>query len=692
MLNRLKKAIWTETRHLKVGDKIAVTEERSVLKRSGSSRGLPDHRVRERTVLSEEIIFEEIVSIKPLGQQQVYDIEVEGTHNFVANNILAHNTLVSGTSYFANGTTYYIDSSGLAKFLDLQVTDSSNPGITLGNGTSGHFKIGAQTISANATGVGIGTTEPSMELDIQGSYPGIKLKDTGHSGNAAASFLSFFDSANTWLGILGDTSNLDQDLYLRAVQGGLHLGDSSGYTVINLKNGNVGIGTTNPSYQLQLSTNSAAKPTSNVWTVASDDRIKQNIQDFPDGLNVLLKLKPRTYQYNGAGGQGYQDTNTHIGIIAQEVEEVAPYMIETGNGSINGQEVTDFKAYQGHALSFIIVNAIQELNQKIDTLTQQYSQNFQTGIAVIQDLTVNTLTVKQKLISPVAYIEDLEVKNLVAQTIKAPQISKIEQEIIDLTSKYATASAILADLQTQKGLSLEGAATAAGPLGYQAEGRTVLSESLILTDLQVNSTLITNLLNSKDQDTLFLQPLANAPINLLAGLMTLTPDGKVIINGDLAVTGKVLASKIESLQANLDNLSAQTATISALTTSQITVQKGLTLRPAADVALGLSLQSPVPEGESLPNVATSSASTVATATIPAGKTEITILNTNVTQDTYIYLTPTSSTSNQTLYVKSKQTCQESSPSEASCVGGFTIAIPNPVSTPITFNYWLIQTL
>ena len=35
----------------------------------------------------------------------------------------------------------------------------------------------------------------------------------------------------------------------------------------------VGIGTTSPSYQLQLSTDSAAKPTSNTWTIASDARI-----------------------------------------------------------------------------------------------------------------------------------------------------------------------------------------------------------------------------------------------------------------------------------------------------------------------------------------------------------------------------------------------------------------------------------
>lgn len=38
-----------------IGVHAVITEERSVLRRSGSSRGLPDHRVGERTVLSETV-------------------------------------------------------------------------------------------------------------------------------------------------------------------------------------------------------------------------------------------------------------------------------------------------------------------------------------------------------------------------------------------------------------------------------------------------------------------------------------------------------------------------------------------------------------------------------------------------------------------------------------------------------------
>ncbi|MBU1524636.1 MAG: hypothetical protein KKG50_08270, partial [Candidatus Omnitrophica bacterium] len=40
------------------------------------------------------ITYEPITSIEPLGSLHVYDIEVEGTHNFVAEGIVAHNTAI----------------------------------------------------------------------------------------------------------------------------------------------------------------------------------------------------------------------------------------------------------------------------------------------------------------------------------------------------------------------------------------------------------------------------------------------------------------------------------------------------------------------------------------------------------------------------------------------------------------------
>ncbi len=51
------------------------------------------------------VAWDEIVSITPVGREQVYDIEIEGTHNFVGNDIIAHNTYISSPALAGQSTT-----------------------------------------------------------------------------------------------------------------------------------------------------------------------------------------------------------------------------------------------------------------------------------------------------------------------------------------------------------------------------------------------------------------------------------------------------------------------------------------------------------------------------------------------------------------------------------------------------------
>ncbi len=67
-----------------------------------TSRGLPSHRlaayadvlndVALRQVASDDIYWDEIVSIEATGEHQVYDLTVPDTNNFIAQDILVHNT------------------------------------------------------------------------------------------------------------------------------------------------------------------------------------------------------------------------------------------------------------------------------------------------------------------------------------------------------------------------------------------------------------------------------------------------------------------------------------------------------------------------------------------------------------------------------------------------------------------------
>ena len=88
----------------------------------------------------------------------------------------------------------------------------------------------------------------------------------------------------------------------------------------------VGIGI-NPGYQLELAQNSAAKPTSNTWTISSDARLKEDIIDADLDIcyNVVKNLPIRRYKWKEEFyPDGIQKDRHSVGFIANEVQTVYP--------------------------------------------------------------------------------------------------------------------------------------------------------------------------------------------------------------------------------------------------------------------------------------------------------------------------------------------------------------------------------
>ena len=99
--------------------------------------------------------------------------------------------------------------------------------------------------------------------------------------------------------------------------------------------GNVGIGTNNPDATLSVN-GSASKSDGGEWSNLSDKRVKKDINPFTDSLERLKKVKPVWYRYNGKAG--IKNTDKNVGIIAQELREVFPYMVSTYNARLNETE------------------------------------------------------------------------------------------------------------------------------------------------------------------------------------------------------------------------------------------------------------------------------------------------------------------------------------------------------------------
>ncbi|MCW3162415.1 tail fiber domain-containing protein [Chryseobacterium oryctis] len=135
--------------------------------------------------------------------------------------------------------------------------------------------------------------------------------------------------------------------------------------------GNFGIGTQSPTSLLSVN-GSADKPGGGSWGTFSDRRVKKDIVEFKDGLNVINKLTPVTYKYNEKSG--YEDLNKeYVGFIAQDVEKAAPYMVSIIDDT-QKSGLKDKRELDESALTKILVNAVKEQQQQIAELKKEIEE------------------------------------------------------------------------------------------------------------------------------------------------------------------------------------------------------------------------------------------------------------------------------------------------------------------------------
>lgn len=236
---------------------------------------------------------------------------------------------------------------------------------------------GNMQIAGTFTALGytsIGTTNKVRPLEVAGDLAIIRITDSNTDGVGSISYLEWYDS-NSRLGYIGFANGGNNHLIIKnddaTSNGAITFWTGSTEKVRISHLGYVGIGTTNPTYQLQLSTNSAAKPSSSSWTISSDSRVKENIRDYTTGLEAILKINPKWYDYNGKAG--FDKVKDNIGVIAQDMIDIMPETIKTYKAKLNeeDEEDTELYNYDGHAVTFALINAVKELQAQIKELKKQ---------------------------------------------------------------------------------------------------------------------------------------------------------------------------------------------------------------------------------------------------------------------------------------------------------------------------------
>ncbi|MEM6698185.1 MAG: tail fiber domain-containing protein, partial [Bacteroidota bacterium] len=253
---------------------------------------------------------------------------------------------------------------------------STDPVFAIGNGEDVFTRSTALTILKNGK-TGIGTTTPDVQLDVAGdgqfSKNGTLSAPQLTLNQEAGDFARMrFTNNNSFTGGNDDFFAIQANVKpFSSGDGRFYISYQDDATISNIltlqvegTNKEVGINDNTPDFMLDVN-GSAGKPGGGDWSNASDRRLKKDVEKFEDGLEQILKIRPVWYRYNGLYGMPTKEK--YVGIIAQEMQKVAPYTItpylatdeKTGNQK-------EFLSYNGTAVTYMLVNAIQEQQEMIE--------------------------------------------------------------------------------------------------------------------------------------------------------------------------------------------------------------------------------------------------------------------------------------------------------------------------------------
>lgn len=313
----------------------------------------------------------------------------------------------------APANALYVDDAGnigvgtSTPVVELQVTDGDSPTLRLEqNGSSG---FGSQTwdVAGNESNFFVRDVtngsllsfrikpkapQNSLYIDAEGDI-GLGTDNPGTNALQVESGNVYVKAGNLGINVVptvpldilgnfkltGDMVNIGNFTQILGTNGAFFI-NGSFQTVLRLDatNKRVGIGVAAPNHQLELSQDDAVKPNGGSWSAPSDRRLKTNIKKYTDGLEQVLKINTVTYNYNEL--TEYDTEKEHVGIIAQEMKEIAPYTVRMLNPDKN-----DYLAFEGTALTYMLINAVQEQQSIIDA-QQKEIDALEAQVAEIDEL------------------------------------------------------------------------------------------------------------------------------------------------------------------------------------------------------------------------------------------------------------------------------------------------------------------
>ena len=384
-----------------------------------------------------------------------------------------------------------------------------------------------------------------------------------------------------------DNLKLNNNTFSATNDDGLYITDNDNNGLFLQDGGNVGIGTTAPGYKLTVNGNFYATTLygdgsnltgigaggwtdggTSVYLGTSTDNVGIGTTNPVEKLEVAGNIRV-------TGGSFIDDGTTLT---------VPDYVFQPDYPLLSPVDLKDYIHIHQHLPSVPSAADIKKNGLNISQTLLAVLAKTEENVLYILNLYDRVTTLEQKFLSPTVETEKLTTSfispltadgqitvsgnlsisgTLTAKEINSSTLDHIKDKIADIVDQLnqtplpidntATISALLASLTTPTPAATDSAYLAVDQInataGFFSEYLAVIGQTT-LTDLKVNNQLSLNSINSID-----------GKLTLLAGLMTLDETGQVIINGNLTVTGTIIASQIappddQTLDINIASSSA----------------------------------------------------------------------------------------------------------------------------------------
>lgn len=322
----------------------------SLIPDTNASFTIGEPSFRMSSIYSTNLYLSTVLNVSGITGSRV--IQTDSSSNFIGSNTL-NNITLSGTTTTGLTASRLIQTNGSS-----QLTSSNDLPVAC---TSTNMNLTTPIINNPILS---GTTTTGGDILINNANSFNKLRILDNSGNQIFN-VNTVNGATTTRTLAPDVNNSRtigtsttgySGIYINWIS---HLGGAS-WIQGDVASGNVGNGwgfSVSGTYRafitstgFQITTNNAYKASGTTWINPSDERLKQNIQDFTVGLETIDKIKCRQFEYKNDPGKKC------VGVIAQEMLDVYPEAVT--------KDDKDMYMFDASDLIFILINSVKELKKE----------------------------------------------------------------------------------------------------------------------------------------------------------------------------------------------------------------------------------------------------------------------------------------------------------------------------------------